>query len=78
MTGDHNHACSICEALTPCTYNMKECLSKGVSKAIQVNKHGPFCNVCRTGIEFLRYCIILKIDHTRRLRVLEEIELKEK
>lgn len=37
-------------------YAEKECRSKGVFKAVEVNKRGPYCDLCRYGIMFLRHC----------------------
>lgn len=44
---DHIHICAVCGHQWDCvSYKYSECYSKGVFKAAQVNRAGPYCWVC--------------------------------
>jgi hypothetical protein len=44
---DHSHTCQCCGHTYACQfYNLKHCQTKGVLKAVQINRQGPFCSVC--------------------------------
>ena len=85
---DHKHVCCACgweyncEFLEPDNrgkthYTKKECKKSGVFKAVEVNKDGPYCHVCRTGIEFLRFCALRPgLNPFNRLCQLHEVETK--
>lgn len=48
MKSDHTHICCVCRKQWPCrNYTLRECLAKGVYKAAQVNRAGPYCDECR-------------------------------
>lgn len=45
---DHTHKCCRCGRRWNCrAYTLKECKAKGVFRAVQVNKDGPYCEPCR-------------------------------
>ena len=47
LWADHTHICAECGHEFVCLeYTEKECRTKGVFNAVQVNKSGPFCMLC--------------------------------
>jgi len=53
----HEHRCHCCDTTFPC--EEKRCKAE---KAAKVNKRGPYCNLCRHGIMFMRYAHNRGID----------------
>lgn len=69
----HVHECCVCKGTWSCdgVGRGKTC---EVLKAVKVNKTGPYCNLCRTGIEFLRFAHGRGHDPRVMLTVLEKHE----
>ena len=57
----HVHECCVCKEHWHCdgVGRGKTC---EVLKAVQVNKRGPYCNLCQAGIFFLRYVLRRGLD----------------
>jgi hypothetical protein len=73
----HSHTCCVCRVTWECydeewmTRPLAKC---GITVSAKSNHAGPYCNVCRTGIEFLRYCQHREIDSGAMLYVLRKLE----
>jgi len=65
----HEHRCCCCDIVYPC----EEARCKA-EQAAKVNGTGPYCNVCRTGIMFMRYALNRGIDPLVFLKVMEAHE----
>jgi diaminopimelate epimerase len=69
----HVHECCVCKMQWSCdgVGRGKTC---EVIKAVKVNKDGPYCNMCRNGIMFLRYAHMQGVDAPVMLMVLRKHE----
>ncbi len=71
----HSHICCVCKREWVCmdeTWGGLPLKSCGVTKVIKGNKGGPYCNACRTGIEFLRYTQAAGLDAAVLLKALRK------
>lgn len=74
---EHLHKCECCGRDFHC-----EGVGKGkvceVVKAAKVNKRGPYCEMCRCGIMFRRYCQNNRVEILHHLARIAEHDDKEK
>lgn len=70
---EHAHKCGFCACFFKCTERGGKhgCI---VSKAARVNKCGPYCERCRNGIMFVRYCALKGDNPASFLRAIMERE----
>lgn len=57
----HTHQCCICSHIFLCEYTADECTSKGVRKAVDTNKDGPYCMLCYHAVMMVRVAMHRKL-----------------